>query len=527
MIFTTGSHTDIYILCTYIISTVLVVVVVVIILVVCLYTKRWDTTLKNLSTSNKRNKQLQAKVFGVALVSLVINLYALALDICAVHFHVNKRIEVDPTNLIQLPYWTLVFDLLAILICTTFWLLSLFCSQQCTQCCSLLNNKEYIFLALSTSGPILSVVIHLPYIAIAYLNDAYHASSIFIYYTIVTFVLFSALEVNYNACRGILIASSDYELKIHEWTLRLRSDGSEMTVYKARINHAHTNCERTVNLKVKFATVEPQNLKLRSIGIPLSHPITEQEHNFFENVARTKQVEIESPTSIQLTDRNYTKLNLKVEAEVNIVSNIDNNSESGVTTINFVEDSNLSIKGYVEKQTLHCCAKCSKSEYVTKLSFIVTIPGIALLLLALIGIVTGVIVVIPINKSISDAPNRLLGFYQSAFVLVGAFLVYWNFFKKKPSIESAVRKRKEYIPSKVSKVDSDEKWQQLSREEKVAEFYAHVVDIIANHDHQNDKANPEPEPEPEPETEPEPEPEPEPETDPEPEPEPEPNLNRD
>ena len=54
--------------------------------------------------------------------------------------------------------------------------------------CKFFGKHQYFALAISTVGPIFTLVIHLPYIAIAYLNDAAYATSTFIYYTVVLFV---------------------------------------------------------------------------------------------------------------------------------------------------------------------------------------------------------------------------------------------------------------------------------------------------------------------------------------------------
>ena len=94
--------------------------------------------------------------------------------------------------------------------------------------------------------------------------------------------------------------------------------------------------------------------------------------------------------------------------------------------------------------------------------------------------------VIPISKSFSDAPNRLLGFYQTAIVLIGVYLLYRTFFKKKPSLASVVKDREEYIPTKTTKSDAD--WDLLSKDDKVAEFYTRFVDIVANYPTREERA---------------------------------------
>ena len=124
----------------------------------------------------------------------------------------------------------------------------------------------------------------------------------------------------------------------------------------------------------------------------------------------------------------------------------------------------------------HCCPKDAKNR---RHIFIIIIPLFTLLTLIFAGMVTAALVIIPISKAFSDVPNRLLGFYQTVIILIGAYLVYCNFFKKRPTLDSVVKERKEMIQTDT--VDSSEKWDQLSKDEKVEQFYTRFVDIIANY----------------------------------------------
>ena len=102
-----------------------------------------------------------------------------------------------------------------------------------------------------------------------------------------------------------------------------------------------------------------------------------------------------------------------------------------------------------------------------------------MLLLCLIILVTAVLVIIPINNAFSDAPSRLIGFYQSVLVLIGAYFAYKKFFKKRPSLHSAVNHREKFI--RLEEGDNEDDWQQMSKNERVNAFYSKIVDIVANH----------------------------------------------
>ena len=71
------------------------------------------------------------------------------------------------------------------------------------------ESAEYLFLALSTLPPVISFTVHLPYITIAYLNDASHATSMFIYYTLVVFAFFSAIDLTYSTYIDALIIARE------------------------------------------------------------------------------------------------------------------------------------------------------------------------------------------------------------------------------------------------------------------------------------------------------------------------------
>lgn len=177
-------------------------------------------------------------------------------------------------------------------------------------------------------------------------------------------------------------------------------------------------------------------------------------------------------------DDEQSKVELQVPHNIQLeVQNVDTNNN----LINFGENSILNIAGgTLLRQTLHCCPRCTKSRIGIILLFLFTIPTFLLLLLVLIVMIIAILVIIPINNAFSDAPNRLIGFYQSLLIFGGAYLVYKNFFKKKPSIESVVRNRESYIPS--ARVTNNDTWQQISKDERIKAFYSRIVDIIANYE---------------------------------------------
>ena len=328
-----------YILSFYIVGIVFAAIVAVMILLIYLNTKRWDRKLGSAGKTTKANKYTQSKIFSIAATSFFVNIYAIVLDTLAVITVERKEVIIEEHYVNALPYYVIGVDIIGALIWTCCWTFS---------CCSFLfrQHKEYIGLALSTLGPTLSLIVHLPYITIAYLNDASYATSIFIYYIITVFVLFGVLDLTYGTCQGAIIHA------------KRRQDPEQVT----------------------------------------------DEGCFF------------------------------------------------------------------------CCPKSPSGR---RCIFIFIIPFFTLVILCFACMITAALVTIPISKAFSDIPSRLLGFYQTAIVLVGAYLIYQNFFKKRPSIESAIKEREDFIPTKM--IRSRGEWEQLSKDEKVEQFYSRFVDIVANY----------------------------------------------
>ena len=101
-----------------------------------------------------------------------------------------------------------------------------------------------------------------------------------------------------------------------------------------------------------------------------------------------------------------------------------------------------------------------------------------LLFLSMLAILACYFVLIPINMSISNAGDHLIGVYQSFFVIVGALFAYTTLFKPMhSSIQEAVKGRKKPL----AEGPQGAKWRSLSDREKLNEFYGIVMDIVAQH----------------------------------------------
>ena len=304
-------------------------------------------------------KKIEAKkplICSIAVISTFITLHNFILSCCSVHYW-NKYTD-DPLYKYDRPRneGPVIFILMVDLLSLLFFSLSIaiiscmqymkeeipllaeffaqhlckFCSANSTHC-SYTSFPWYVVLSAMILGPIISYIAHSPYIVIAYLNDGHHASSIFIYYTVVIYI-------------------------------------------------AYTICW---------------------IGF---HP-----HSFLQ------------PRS----ERQQTDVN-----------------------------------------------KCS--IWTTFISGLLVFA----LFLGLVVTTTVYFVLIPINKSISDAPDRLAGIYQSGGFIIASFVLYKliAFFystSKKLSLEQAILDRKDPL------VQNDTNWVNKSGDDKLKEFYEVVVSIIS------------------------------------------------
>lgn len=392
------SAAAIYIFVFHIVGFAIAVGITVLLLWIYFNTKRWDKKLFKMgSERNKFYKYSQSRIFSIALTSGILMLYILALDITAIVTLKDKTPALTDRNIDDniLPYIMLSFDSLMVVFWCICWTLSFVTCCKNSKC-KFIGKHQCFIQAVSTVGPVFTLVIHLPYIAIAYLNDAAYATSTFIYYMVVLFVIFGALELTYGTFQQALISRDEQQEK----------DNMHSTLEESQNSYADKDVEQG-------------------------------------------------------------------DEKTPLLGKGDKKEES---------------KGEEDKgEEDYCCDGpcfpfCTKNEQVLKCMWGITIPFFALIVLTLIGLTIAALVVIPISKVFSDAPNRIVGFYQTAIVVVGVYFAYKGFFKKKPTLETAIKKRIKHILNHGSDKNKNKKWKRLSKDEKVAAFYDYVVDLVAKYD---------------------------------------------
>ena len=148
-------------------------------------------------------KNSKSQVFSIAVTTGILMLYVLALDIAAVVTLKDKTPILNDRNFDDnaFPYIVLSFDGSMVVLWGVGWVLTFAtwiwgkCTESRRCCCCSRKQFLYLLQALLTVGPIFMLVTHLPYIAISYLNDSSYSSSMFIYYTVVAFVIFGSLKL--------------------------------------------------------------------------------------------------------------------------------------------------------------------------------------------------------------------------------------------------------------------------------------------------------------------------------------------
>ena len=181
----------------------------------------------------KLNRQRKSIILSFALISSSRLIYFIFLDGFAVHvrdftlqsdlkeiFYDGKFGEYH-NLLYHVPEILLIFDVLSLIVLLIFVVIAI--GQKCvyarpwdtnrriyqqlqppgsnaTESQAWKENRHYYFLALTGFCLLFSIILHSPYIITAYLNDAQHAGSIFIFYTALTFIEFGLLQFSFNRC---------------------------------------------------------------------------------------------------------------------------------------------------------------------------------------------------------------------------------------------------------------------------------------------------------------------------------------
>lgn len=209
----------------------------------------------------------QAIRISISVNGMVFLLYAIAMDAAAVHYrdkHMLSKSDLEAIDsesklghlvdvLHKLPIVVLIFDIVGFMISIGIFLIftALYLRDK-----DLKGKRQEMVVSVSPLmlGPVFALITHSPYITIAYINDAYYAGSIFVYYMVTFFACFAAVHLTMNAClRSIMIGEQNIWycifLKCGKPTVEDGNAGSDQN--DAKMRHIHV-CQALCPIAATF-----------------------------------------------------------------------------------------------------------------------------------------------------------------------------------------------------------------------------------------------------------------------------------
>ena len=168
----------------------------------------YTESLKN-SELLKMINENKSVIFSLAMLSLIANIYIIFLAGTAVGYWQHrgdeelKNLFQNSTEKIEMSNsFPLGFALAIDIVCLIFFGIIVSISVYVYIKNSESDNTMPI-LSLTVFCPMFCIIAHSPYIAIAYLDDGSHASSIFIYYSILSYAMFGLLWLFFHWCEKL------------------------------------------------------------------------------------------------------------------------------------------------------------------------------------------------------------------------------------------------------------------------------------------------------------------------------------
>ena len=331
----------------------------------------FSTDHKSLTESRwvKEIKTNLETVISLSVVSFIVNIYIFSLTASAVGFWRNRlddelnlfhTIDTLKSQNIASVSIAVVLDILCLILLLIITVISVIIYKQII----LVNYKEYVpvILSLTVLCPLFCIITHSPYIIVAYLNDGSHASSIFIYYTILVYVFFGFTRLFVHWCRQAILKQE-------------KNNGNPGSTEK----------------KTGTLQTETPSTQETSAGNVNQHAGTQR-----QSASHSEP----HPSNGHTTPSSFTQ----------------------VTPPSNHQTENPSSEPHPSNGHTTPSSSCGCHRRI--LTLIALAIGTLLFLLGLVVLITCYLVLIPINRAISDAPNQLLSIYQSGGFLIGSFIVY-------------------------------------------------------------------------------------------------------
>ena len=483
---------------TNIVTTLQVTLIIFVVALIAIVLLLWRYTnfvqRRRNGFQKKLDIQQQSTVISISIVSFHLLIYILALDGVALYNRENppdQELSViyrnekpgDPFSVFyNLPLIVMIFDVIVAIFSFAMLVTALL------NCIIRLFKPDMkklwvLFLRLSSIGPVLTLLMHAPFITNAYLHDSFHAHSIFIYYAVAIFVGFLLLK----KIAILTCLSSVWQAKHAEWkkpvkntkviicqgTLKFKKNGSKtVQAIKLAGGNLTLNCDNVSLVRKRFIVSNDSHIEVK--GGKLTLHDSDQLNGNFKSADSYEELHIEEGSlQVQQCDQ--------CDEEVAIDSTKLKLAKGGILNVSYNGKRCLVIRdGTLVGKELECMClyKCLNTVPGAATCFILTTIVMALFFLSMLSLLACYFILIPINMSISNAADRLIGIYHSFFFIVGAFFAYKTFFKSEhSSIQEAVTGRKKPL----TEGEQGAKWRSMSDKEKLDEFYGIVVDIVAQH----------------------------------------------
>ena len=490
-----------------ILQVTFVVFVVTLTVVILLLQRYTNLTRKRCNGNSSKTIQQQSTVISISIITFHFLIYILVLDGVALYNRQNPphpeisaiyRNEEpgDPFSFFyNLPLLIITFDAIVTIVSFIMLFIALLC-------CSFryfkpemdFSKKWVLLLQLSTVGLILILLMHAPFISNAYLNDAFHASSVFIYYAAAIMIGFLLLKkVAIHTC-----LSSVWQAKHAKWekhmkdtiitlcqgTLKVKKNGGSGIAQTVQIAGGNLilACDEAILARKQFIVFNGNYIKVKEGQLTLSNNKVN-----FKSTDSIEELYIEEG-NLQVKHAQWSHGDEEAGSAIDVEYGTKIKlAKGGILKVSY-EEANGECRLVLKEGKLvgkepkcMCCTKCLNSIPGAATCFISATIVMILLFLSLLGVLAFYFVLIPINMSISNAADRLVGIYQSFFVIVGALFAYKTLFKSpEPSgIQEALIDRKKPLTDPEGAQGAQ--WASLSDKEKLNEFYGIVVDIVAQY----------------------------------------------
>ena len=459
-----------------------------------------------------KNIQQQSTIISISIITFHFLIYILVLDGVALYNRQNPpdpeisaiyRNEEpgDPFSIIyNLPLLIIIFDVTM----TIFSFIMLFVALLCSSFryfkpeMENFSKKWVLFLKLSIVGLILVLLMHAPLISNAYLHDAFHASSVFIYYAAAIMIGFLLLKkVAIHTCLSSVWQAKhakweksmkDTKIILRQGTLKVKKNGGSGIAQTVQLigGNLILACDEAIHVRKQFIALNENHITVKEGQLILSNNKAN-----FKSTDSTEELYIEEG-NLQVKHATTQRSHGDEEAAIDVEYGTKIKLAKGGTLKVSYEEANGECRLVLQEGKLvgkeprcMCCTKCLNSVPGAATCFILATIIMILLFLSLLGVLAFYFILIPINMSISNAADRLVGIYQSLFVIVGALFAYKTLFKSpEPSgIEAALTERKKPLTEGAQGAQ----WASLSDKEKLNEFYSVVVDIVAQYYYRNAK----------------------------------------